>query len=169
MHDLLALAKASVETFVASKKTISPPESLPPELSVKTGVFVCLKKNGKLRGCIGTFMPMTENIAQETIKNALAAATQDPRFPPVTKDELPELEYSVDILSVPEQITDMSQLDPERYGVIVVSGNKKGLLLPDLDGVNTVEEQLRIARMKAGIMATEEIEIFRFGVQRYSQ
>ncbi|UCE78509.1 MAG: AmmeMemoRadiSam system protein A [Nitrospiraceae bacterium] len=169
MLGLLALAKESVETFVASKRTISPPGSLPPELSEKAGVFVCLKKNGKLRGCIGTFMPVTENIAQETIRNALAAATQDPRFPPVTKDELPELEYSVDILSAPEKVTDVNQLDPERYGVIVVSGEKKGLLLPDLDGVNTVEEQLRIARMKAGIMATEKIEIFRFGVQRHSQ
>lgn len=169
MHALVALAKESVEAFVTIKKTINPPESLPPELSEKAGVFVCLKKKGQLRGCIGTFMPVTENIAQETIKNAIAAATQDPRFPSVAKDELKEIEYSVDILSAPEQVSDMSQLDHKEYGVIVVSGRKKGLLLPDLDGVDTVDEQLRIARMKAGIMPVEEIDIFRFRVQRYSQ
>ncbi len=169
MHDLLALAKKSVETFVVSKKTIAPPELLSHELSEKAGVFVCLKKNGTLRGCIGTFMPVTENIAQETIRNAVAAATQDPRFPPVTEEELPEIEYSVDILSAPERVTDMDELDPQRYGVIVTCGQKKGLLLPDLDGVKTVEEQIRIARMKAGIMPTEDIEIFRFAVKRYAQ
>ena len=167
MHELVALAKKSIETFVKNGKELSPPKQLTPEMTVKAGVFVSLKKKGNLRGCIGTFMPCTENVACEIIKNAVAAATQDPRFDPVTEDELNDLEYSVDVLSPPEKVSDTSELDPKKYGVIVIHGSRKGLLLPDLEGVDSVDEQLRIAKMKAWINPDEKVEIFRFMVSRY--
>lgn len=167
MHELVALAKKSIETFVRNRKEISPPKELTPEMTVKAGVFVCIKKKGNLRGCIGTFMPCTENVAHEIIKNATSAATQDPRFEPVTENELEDLEYSVDVLSPPEKVSDISGLDPKKYGVLVVHGSRKGLLLPDLEGVDSVEEQLRIAKMKAWISPEEKVEIFRFMVSRY--
>ena len=167
MHELVALAKKRIAAFVRNRREISPPKELTPEMMVKAGVFVSLKKKGNLRGCIGTFMPCTENVAHEIIKNAISAATQDPRFEPVTEDELDDLEYSVDVLSPPEKVSDISELDPKKYGVIVVHGSRKGLLLPDLDGVDSVEEQLRIAKMKAWINPDEKVEIFRFMVSRY--
>ena len=167
MHELVALAKKSIEAFVRNGKELSPPKELTPEMTVKSGVFVSLKKKRNLRGCIGTFMPCTENVAHEIIKNAISAATQDPRFEPVTEEELDELEYSVDVLSPPEKVSEISELDPKKYGVIVVHGSRKGLLLPDLDGVDSVEEQLRIAKMKAWINPDEKVEIFRFMVSRY--
>jgi len=167
MHELVALAKKSVEAFVRNKKELPQPKELTPEMTAKAGVFVCLKKKRNLRGCIGTFMPCTENVAHEIIKNAISAATQDPRFGPVTEDELDELDYSVDVLSPPEKVSDISELDPKKYGVIVVHGSRKGLLLPDLDGVDSVEEQLRIAKMKAWINPDKKVELFRFMVSRY--
>ncbi len=103
----------------------------------------------------------------ETISNAISAATKDPRFPPVREDELDELSYSVDVLSSPEKIKHIGELDPRKYGIIVVSGFSRGLLLPDLEGVDTVEEQIRITKMKAGILPGEEVEIYRFEVRRY--
>lgn len=167
MHPLAKLAKKTVETFIREGKIINPPENLPPEMSGKAGVFVCLKKHGHLRGCIGTIMPTHESIAKETISNAIAAATRDPRFPPVEENELEELEYTVDILSEAERVTDKSELDPKKYGVIVVSGHKRGLLLPDIEGINTVEEQINIAKMKANILPHEDVEIYKFEVKRY--
>jgi AMMECR1 domain-containing protein len=113
-------------------------------------------------------MPTTESIACETINNAISAATRDPRFGPVSAAELPDLEYSVDVLSPPEKINDTSGLDPRKYGIILKSGHKRGLLLPDLEGVDTVEEQVRITRLKAGILPDEPVEIYRFTVSRYS-
>jgi AMMECR1 domain-containing protein len=112
-------------------------------------------------------MPCAENVAEEIIKNAISAATRDPRFDPVTEDELHNLEYSVDLLSPPEKVSDISELDPKKYGVIVLHGSRKGLLLPDLEGVDSVEEQLRIAKMKACINPHDNVEIFRFTVSRY--
>ena len=136
-------------------------------LSTPAGVFVSLKKNGELRGCIGTFMPQHGTLKDEIFHNAISAALCDPRFFPVTNDELAEIVVSVDVLSVPEKITYLSELDAKKYGVIVVSGERRGLLLPDLEGVGTVDEQLRIAMQKAGIMTGEQIEVFRFTVMRY--
>ncbi len=168
MHGLVELAQKSVEEFVRKKKKVVPlPEPLPPEMAEKAGVFVCLKKDGQLRGCIGTFQPCCDNIALETIRNAVCAATQDPRFPSVSEDELSSLSYSVDVLSAPRKVHDKSELDPRKFGVIVTAGQRRGLLLPDLEGVDSVEEQLRIARMKAGISPYEDVEIFRFRVKRY--
>jgi len=167
MHPLVRLARDAVENYVLRGQTIRPPRELTPEMRQQAGVFVSIKKKGHLRGCIGTYMPSTENVATEIIQNAISAATRDPRFPPVEPSELDELEYSVDILTRPERVTDLDQLDPRRYGVIVVSGERRGLLLPDLEGVNTVDEQIGIASMKAGISMDEEKEIYRFEVKRY--
>jgi AmmeMemoRadiSam system protein A len=167
MQEIVALARRSVEEFVKTGKAPALSASLPADMQAKAGVFVCLKKRGELRGCIGTFLPCCDTIAAETARNAIAAATQDPRFPAVAEDELDELSYSVDVLSPPEKVNDIGELDPREFGVIVSCGNRRGLLLPDLEGVDTVEEQLRITRMKAGIMPDEEVEIFRFRVTRY--
>ncbi|MEW6066753.1 MAG: AmmeMemoRadiSam system protein A [Nitrospirota bacterium] len=168
MHPLVELAKKSIEAYVKEGQIIKPPDPLPPEMAEKAGVFVCIKKHGQLRGCIGTFVPIAECTGKETILNAISAATKDPRFTPVEEDELDELVYSVDVLSPPEKVKNMSELDPRKYGIIVVSGFKRGLLLPDLEGVDSVEEQLRIAKMKADIMPYEEVEIYRFEVKRYT-
>ena len=167
MHPLVRLAREAVERYVLEGQTISPPDELTPEMREKAGVFVSIKKKGQLRGCIGTYLPSMENVASEVIQNAISAATRDPRFLPVEPSELNELEYSVDVLTEPEKVNSLDQLDPKRYGIIVVSGNRRGLLLPDLEGINTVEEQIGIASMKAGISPDEEVEIYRFEVKRY--
>jgi AmmeMemoRadiSam system protein A len=168
MHPYVELAKKAIEEYIKNKKILSCGKDLPPEMKRRAGVFVSLKKNGHLRGCIGTFQPCRENICEEIIRNAICAATEDPRFYPVEEDELDKLTYSVDVLSEPEIVKDISELDPKKYGIIVVKGYKKGLLLPDLEGVDTVEEQLRITKLKAGIdIDDEDIKIYRFTVERY--
>jgi len=167
MHPAAELAKRSAESFIREGKIIKPPDPLPPEMSGKAGVFVCLKKHGELRGCIGTFSACCESIAMEIITNAISAATKDPRFPPVRPDEIGDLTYSVDILSCPEKIKHISELDPAKYGIIVESGFRRALLLPDLEGVETVEEQIRITKMKAGIPTAEDVDIYKFEVKRY--
>ena len=162
------LARETIENYIKQGKIITPPLGLPEEMiNQKAGVFVSLKKNGNLRGCIGTFMPTQGNIAQEIIKNAISAAVDDPRFSSVNVSELEDLSISVDVLSAPEEVKDISQLDPRKYGVIVSSGYKKGLLLPDLEGVDTVEYQIDIAKRKAGIYPGEKVKLYRFEVKRY--
>ena len=162
------LARETIENYIKQGKIITPPLGLPEEMiNQKAGVFVSLKKFGDLRGCIGTFMPTQENIAQEIIKNAISAAVDDPRFSPVNVSELEDLSISVDVLSAPEEVKDISQLDPKKYGVIVSSGYKKGLLLPDLEGVDTVKYQIDIAKRKAGIYPGEKVKLYRFEVKRY--
>ena len=167
MHPLVELAKKSVETYIREGIKLTPPEPLPPEMSGKAGVFVCLKKRGELRGCIGTYQPACESVGDEVIMNSLSTATKDPRFSPVSEEELNDLTYSVDILSPPEKVAGASDLDPKKYGIIVKSGSRRGLLLPDLEGVDTVEEQIRITKIKAGILPHEEVELYRFEVKRY--
>jgi AmmeMemoRadiSam system protein A len=167
MHQLVKLAKDAIEHYILTGKVIKPPADASQEMTEKAGAFVSIKKKGELRGCIGTFQPTTENVANEIIQNAISAATHDPRFLPVNSSELDELEYSVDVLSEPEKVASKNDLDPKRYGVIVKSGHRKGLLLPDLEGVNTVNEQISIASMKAGIYLGEKIELYRFEVKRY--
>ena len=162
------LARETIENYIKQGKIITLPLDLPKEMiNQKAGAFVSLKKYGELRGCIGTFMPTQKNIAQEIIKNAVSAAVEDPRFSPVNVSELEDLSISVDVLSVPEEIKDISQLDPKKYGVIVSSGYKKGLLLPDLEGVDTAEEQVDIAKRKAGIYPDEKVKLYRFEVKRF--
>ncbi len=162
------IARKSMIHYLKTGKKMPQPKELSRELTDhRAGVFVSLKKRGQLRGCIGTFMPAQDNIALEIIDNAVSAATRDPRFPAVNINEVDQLVISVDILSPPEKIKDISQLDPERYGVIVSSGFKKGLLLPKLEGVDTVEYQIDIARQKAGITPQEDYHIERFEVKRF--
>ena len=121
-----------------------------------------------MRGCIGTISPVCRNVAEEIIQNAVSAGIHDPRFPSVREEELPLLEYSVDVLGGTERIQSEDQLDPLRYGVIVTRGRKRGLLLPNLEGVDTVEEQLSIARQKAGIREDEtDVELERFEIIRH--
>lgn len=161
------LAIDAIEAYVRYGKITSPPTDLPPRMKERAGVFVSLKKAGGLRGCIGTFLPTEQDIAHEVITNAVKAASADPRFSPVREEELLQLCYSVDLLSEPEQCS-KEDLDPKQYGVIVESGWRRGLLLPDLEGVETAEEQLDIARMKAGIEPEEPVTIYRFAVERHT-
>ena len=162
------LALSSVEAYLLRGRVIDPPDDTPPELlSEQAGVFVCFKKHGVLRGCIGTIEPVEDCAAMEIIRNAISAATSDPRFPLVRPDELPYLNCSVDVLAPPEAVRDISELDPKRYGVVVKSGARRGVLLPDLEGVDTAEDQVSIASQKAGIYPGEPCELFRFEVKRY--
>lgn len=166
LHPIVQLAKDTVEQYIRNGK-IYKPESIPEEMKGKAGVFVSIKKRGNLRGCIGTFEATRANIAEEIIHNAISSATQDPRFPRINKDELDSLEYSVDILTNPVPVKDVKQLDPKKHGIIVQCGWRKGLLLPDLEGVDTLEQQIDICRMKAGIDQSEPVELFSFEVRRY--
>ena len=162
------LARAAVEAYVKERRVIGVPPELPEEmLNTRAGTFVCMKCGGALRGCIGTIEPTQSNTAGEIINNAISAATQDPRFMPVECRELDGLDFTVDVLMPAEQVFDMSDLDPKRYGVIVESGSRRGLLLPDLEGVDTAEYQVEIARHKAFIGNTEPIKLYRFEVQRF--
>lgn len=163
----IKLARASLLYFLGTGQQLPVPKKLPPELIRKAGTFVSLKKNNELRGCIGTILPTEANAAREIIVNAIRAGTEDPRFSPVNLDEVDKLTMSVDILGEPEQITSEAELDPKLYGVIVKQGARTGLLLPRLEGVDSVVEQIAIARQKAGILRTEDIELYRFTVTRY--
>ncbi|MCX7912496.1 MAG: AmmeMemoRadiSam system protein B [Dehalococcoidales bacterium] len=169
LHPIVALAKRAVETYVRERRVIPAPAELTPEMKERAGVFVSIHKHGELRGCIGTFEPQQENVAQEIIINAISSATRDPRFPPVEPEELKDLDYSVDILTSPEPVADKSELDPRRYGVIVERGFRRGLLLPDLEGVDSVDYQIEICRQKAGIAPHEPVKLYRFEVRRYRQ
>lgn len=135
----------------------------------KAGVFVSIHKaDNVLRGCIGTIAPTQPSLAMEIVANAISAATRDPRFEPITADELTGLKISVDVLTEPEKISSVNELDPKKYGVIVEKGHKRGLLLPDLEGINTVEEQLNIAMRKAGILeGPYGCTLYRFQVVRH--
>ncbi|PKQ28928.1 MAG: AmmeMemoRadiSam system protein A [Candidatus Anoxymicrobium japonicum] len=161
------LARKVVEACVRGED-LTDVENVALELKEKrAGVFVCIEKNGELRGCIGTIQPAARDIAEEIRNNAISSAKSDFRFGPVRPNELDRLTYSVDVLGEAEDIADMSHLDPKVYGVIVRSGNKSGLLLPDLEGVDTAEEQVRIAMMKAGISPGEPVALQRFTVTRH--
>lgn len=200
MSPYVLLAKLAVESFVKEGRIISPPEDLPEEfLNQKSGTFVSIFRSPRektrnkmrnhakkeLRGCIGTYLPTKENIVQEIIQNAITAASEDYRFGPIQEEELPHLNYTVYILSKPEIVKSISELNPKKYGVIVktlpivspektdvvFNGHvpaKTGLLLPDLEGIDTVEKQISIACRKGGIdLLKEKIIIYRFEVEKY--
>jgi AmmeMemoRadiSam system protein A len=192
MHPLVSLSKKAVETFIKEGRIISlEPGDLPEEfLNRRAGTFVTIEKNGELRGCIGTYLPTKENIGKEIVYNAIAAATQDYRFYPIQKEELPYLSYTVYILSEPELVKEIKELNPKKFGIIVktrpifssknLGGQAKdvifnghfvaktGLLLPDLEGIDTVEKQISIACQKGGIdLAKERILIYKFEVEKY--
>lgn len=167
-NPFVALARLTLETYIQTGKRITLPAGLPAELTEKrAGAFVSLKKNGSLRGCIGTIAPTCKSLAEEIIQNAISSGTQDPRFPAVRTNELEELVYSVDVLGEPEPVAGLEALDVKRYGVIVSSGFKRGLLLPDLEGVDTPEDQVAIAMNKAGIGKHEAYTLERFEVIRH--
>jgi AmmeMemoRadiSam system protein A len=164
------LARYTIEKFIREEKVVDEvPEWVDKELyQKKAGVFVSIHlKNGDLRGCIGTIEATQDNLVREIVHNAISAAVRDPRFPPLTEDELNNIVVNVDILSPPEPVTSISELDPKIYGVIVKSGYRRGLLLPDLEGVEDVETQLSIVLQKAGISPQENYEIYKFKVERY--
>lgn len=184
--NLVELAKIAVEKYIKERKIISlPPDVDQRYLKEKAGTFVTIEKNGKLRGCIGTYLPTKENVAKETISNAIVAATEDYRFGPISKEELPSLSYTVYILSKPERVKDIKELNPKKYGIIVkttpiTSPNgtdvvfngriplKSGLLLPGLKGIDTPKQQISIACQKGGIdPRREKIIIYRFTVEKY--
>ena len=164
------LARKAIKEYLNVGKIINPPKDLPKEfLEKKAGTFVSLhNKDSSLRGCIGTTEPTKENIAYEVINNAIAAAMRDPRFYPVGPGELAGLEISVDVLTDPEEYDDISKLNPKKYGVIVCAADgRKGLLLPDIDGIDTVDDQISICCQKANIFPDEDFEIYKFEVKRY--
>jgi len=186
MNPYILLAKQAVENYIKERKIISLPEDLPKEfLTQKAGAFVTIEKNGQLRGCIGTYLPTKENIAKEIIHNAIAAATEDYRFGPIQKEELPYLSYTVYILSEPELVKNIQELDPKKFGIIVKTRpivatdetdvvfnshfvSKSGLLLPDLEGIDTIEKQISIACQKGKINPIKEkIIIYKFTVEKY--
>ena len=186
MNFYIDLAKKTIEKYILERKVIDIPSDLPKEaLNRKAGVFVTIFKNKKLRGCIGTYLPTRKNIAEEIIYNAIAAATEDYRFNPIKKEDLPYLSYTVYILSEPKLVKDIKELDPKKYGIIVKTEGfspfsdvifnpspkpyqKTGLLLPDLKGIDTAEKQISIARQKAGINpTTEQFLIYKFTVEKY--
>jgi MEMO1 family protein len=169
MHPIAALAKKTVDTYITTGKRPTPPATLTPEMKEQAGVFVSIhEKNGDLRGCIGTFGPTQKNVASEIISNGISAATRDPRFDPISPEELDNLEYSVDVLTTPEPVDDIRQLNPKKYGVIVAAADgRRGLLLPDLEGVDSAEYQIEICRQKGGIGPDEPVQLHRFEVKRY--
>jgi len=198
MGPYTSLAKSAVETYIKEGKVISPPSDLPEEFRKRmAGVFVTIEKfltdNAKLelRGCIGTYLPTKENIAEEIIYNAILVATEDYRFGPIQKEELPHLIYIVYILSKPELVKNVSELDPRTYGIVVktlpiteglkdspqsktdvlFNGNipyKSGLLLPDLEGIDTAKQQIATACQKAGInLEKEKILIYKFTAEKH--
>lgn len=163
--EIVALARETIEAYITGEEL--PSRGLAdPELPPRAGVFVSLHREHDLRGCIGTIDPIRPTLAEEVVRNAIEAATADPRFPELGADELADLDISVDVLHHPEP-AEMEDLDPARYGVIVFSGLRRGLLLPDLEGVETAQQQVSIARRKAGIAPGEPVQLMRFRVDRY--
>ncbi len=166
--EYVRLAREAVEAYVLRREVMAVPADLPDEmLSVQAGAFVSIHEHGDLRGCIGTIAPTRSCVAEEIIGNAISASTRDPRFPAIKPDELPWLDINVDVLGEPEDIDSEDELDVKRYGVIVSCGHRRGLLLPDLDGVDTPRQQVEIAMKKGGIHKFERYKLQRFEVVRH--
>jgi AmmeMemoRadiSam system protein A len=166
------LARLTVEKFVLEGAALEPPSNAPGLLGERAGVFVTLRtSDGQLRGCIGTIDPARETVAEEVIQNAISAATRDPRFPPVARDELAGMQYGVDVLARPESVRGPEDLDPARYGVILetLDGRRRGLLLPRIEGIDSVEEQWRAVHLKAGIRPGTPVRVERFTVARFGK
>lgn len=168
-NSYVRLARENLNYYFSHGKKITDTSNLSHELlNEKHGVFVSLKKFNHLRGCIGTIVPTTNSVGEEIIRNSIEAAIHDPRFPEVLEDEMNDIYISVDVLMDSESCS-KEELNPKKYGVIVSCGNRRGLLLPDLEGVDTVEEQLRIACDKANIDFEENYTIEKFEVVRYKE
>jgi AmmeMemoRadiSam system protein A len=175
-HPFVKLAYASIYSFIPGRKTLDL-ANIPPELSQaleahkaelarRAACFVSLKLRGQLRGCIGTIEPLASNLAEEIVQNAISASTRDPRFPQVDSSELPRLDVSVDVLSEP-RVAEETELDPKRYGLIIEQEYRRGVLLPDLEGVNDATTQKRIVAQKGGIDLRRPHKLFIFTVDRY--
>lgn len=172
-HPLVVLAQEAIERFVKYGERMDLPDDLPSELRRPAGAFVTIRQQGALRGCIGTTQPTCSTVAEEVIRNAISSASRDHRFRPVTIDELGGLDVKVDVLSEMELVEDPGQLDPKRYGLLVqseIDPRKRGLLLPDLEGIDTVEDQIHWTRYhKAGITDPDEpVRMYRFEVIRHT-
>jgi AmmeMemoRadiSam system protein A len=169
-HPLVQLARHAIETYVRDRRAIRSAEAPIPIEGPPAGVFVTIHtaSTGELRGCIGTIQPTESSLAQETINNAIAASTRDPRFPPMNPRELNDMALDVSVLHPPEPIQSVGELDPAHYGVIVQRGFRRGLLLPDIPGIEDAETQVSYARMKAGLRPDEPVDLFRFKVEKYT-
>lgn len=162
------LARQAIAYYLRHHQIMPVPAGLRPEVTQPAAAFVSLhERSGDLRGCIGTTVPTQPNLAAEIIANAIQAATADPRFDPVTLDELPRLHVSVDVLNAPQPVTDSSRLDPKHDGLMVTAGDRRGVLLPDLDGIDSVDQQITICRQKAGISPNEPVTLQTFTVERF--
>ncbi len=166
-HPFARLAWEAIRAYLERDELITPPAELPVDLIRPGGVFVSLKKAGRLRGCIGTVEATRPSRAEEIIRNAVHAATMDPRFDPLQEEEFKELEVSVDLLDEPETVEDQEDLDPRRFGLIVSAGDRRALLLPEIEGVETAQQQLELALKKAGIGPDEPVTLQRFETRRY--
>lgn len=173
-HPLVQLARRTIETYVRTGRKLKPDEARAGETPARieggpAGAFVTIHRaaSGDLRGCIGTIEATQDSLVQEVINNAVSAATRDPRFPPISPAELSDLRIDVSVLYPAEHIDSLEQLDPKVYGVIVQRGWRRGLLLPDIEGIDDAETQVRYARMKAGIGPHEPVDLERFKVEKY--
>ena len=168
MNHYCQLAKNTIDVFITAKKIIKPNNDLPEIFFVqRAGVFVSIYNKKELRGCVGTYLPTKDNLAKEIISSAISAC-KDSRFYPIETKELPFLSFEVYILEEPKIIKDLNDLDPKKYGILVIANNKSGLLLPGLEGIKTIEEQIEIACDKAGINSDkEDISIFKFLAKKY--
>ena len=167
-HPYITLAMQSVRHYLAEGTPLPCPDKLPDDMKLTSCVFVSIKKVGKLRGCIGTLTPNRENLALEIIHNAISAATKDPRFDPIDPDELDQLTLTIDVLSPLEKISDSSELDCKKFGLILKHGDKQGVLLPNLDNIETIREQIETCLKKGGIKKGEPYEMYRFEVKRFT-
>ena len=170
MDQYVQLARNTIDHYIRKGQIYRPSSGeLTEEMSTaRAGAFVSIHEHGELRGCIGTIEPVRRNLAEEIISNAISASTRDPRFEPISEEELDQLEINVDVLTTPEPISSEAELDVKRYGVIVEKGYRRGLLLPDLEGVDSVEYQVYIAKRKAGIGENEQgVRLYRFEVIRH--
>ncbi len=166
-HPIARLAWDAIRTYIQQGEVMQPPADLPEELERPGGVFVSIKKEGKLRGCIGTIEPDRPTRAEEAIRNAIHAATMDPRFEPVEASELETLDVSVDLLRPTEPVADLAALDPQRFGIVVSSDEGRSVVLPGVHGVDTAERQLAIARKKLGVGPDEPVTLERFETERF--
>lgn len=168
MHPFVILAYQAIETYLTTGQVMTPPTPLPPDMIEPGAVFVSLHlADGRLRGCRGTITPTQPTLAEAIIHTAIASATDDPRFPPMTAAELPGLQVKVDVLSPLEPVANIEQLDEKVYGVFIQAGYRRALLLPDIPSVDSVPRQLELVRRKAGLLPQEPAELYRFTVKRY--
>ena len=169
MHPFIELAHKAIKTYLETGQIAAAPTPLPENMTRPGAVFVSLHTaDGQLRGCRGTITPTQPTLAQAIIHTAISSAVDDPRFPPITLSEIQGLQIKVDVLSSMEPVTDTSVLDEKVYGVLIESGSRRALLLPNISSVKSVPHQLELVRRKAGLSPTEPAQLYRFTVTRYS-